>query len=489
MDNYNVYHDIKSRTGGEIYIGVVGPVRTGKSTFIKNFMDLLVIPGIEDVNIKERAIDELPQSASGRTIMTTEPKFVPSEAAVINLNEDCEVKVRLIDCVGFMVDGASGHIEDEHERMVKTPWSDDSIPFSQAAEIGTRKVINEHSTVGVVVTSDGSFGELSRSSYEAAEKTAVAELNNIGKPYVIILNTSRPYSEETAALAESMMEEYHVSVIPVNCEQIKKDDITNIMNKLLMEFPVTRINYYIPKWVEMLSMEHELKQNLVGNIKNNMKKVNALKDMGNYNFEYEGDYITGYNIKNYSPENGVVNIGIEFDECYYYKIISDITGLEIDGEYKLLSTLRELASGRNSIRKIENALDKVNITGYGVVSPLMEEVQIEEPEIIKHGNKYGVKIRAVSPSIHMIKANIETEIAPIVGTREQAEDLINYINDSENPDGIWDTNIFGKTVRQLVEEGIYGKINKLTDESQVKLQETIQKVINDSNGGLVCIII
>ena len=287
MDNYNVYHDIKSRTGGEIYIGVVGPVRTGKSTFIKNFMDLLVIPNIEDVNIKERAIDELPQSASGRTIMTTEPKFVPSEAAVIKLNEDCEVKVRLIDCVGFMVDGAAGHIEDEHERMVKTPWSDDSIPFSQAAEIGTRKVINEHSTVGVVVTSDGSFGELSRSSYEAAEKPAVTELNNIGKPYVIILNTSRPYSEETAALAESMMEEYHVSVIPVNCEQIKKDDITNIMNKLLMEFPVTRINYYIPKWVEMLSMEHELKQNLVGNIKNNMKKVNALKDMGNYNFEYE----------------------------------------------------------------------------------------------------------------------------------------------------------------------------------------------------------
>lgn len=489
MDNYNVYHDIKSRTGGEIYIGVVGPVRTGKSTFIKNFMDMLVIPNIEDVNSKERAIDELPQSASGKMIMTTEPKFVPNEAVVINLNNDCEVKVRLIDCVGFMVEGAAGHIEDEHERMVKTPWFEESIPFSQAAEIGTRKVINDHSTVGIVVTSDGSFGELRRDAYDAAEKLAITELDSIGKPYIIILNTTKPYSEDTLALVDGMKNEYKASVIPVNCEQLKKDDINNIMGKLLMEFPVTRINYYIPKWVEMLGPDHDLKKNLIDNIKNNMNKVNVLKDMEGYSFEHEGDYIRGYNIKNYSPEDGVVNIGIEFDESYYYKIISDITGLDIDGEYKLLNTLKELASGRNSISKIENALDKVNITGYGIVSPLMEEVQIEEPEIIRHGSKYGVKIRAVSPSIHLIRANIETEIAPIVGTREQAEDLINYINDSSNPDGIWETNIFGKTIRQLVEEGIYGKINKLTDESQVKLQETIQKVINDSNGGLVCIII
>lgn len=489
MDNYNVYHDILVRTAGEIYIGVVGPVRTGKSTFIKRFMDILVIPEMEDVHSKERAIDELPQSADGRTIMTTEPKFVPNEAANIKLSDDCEMKVRLIDCVGFMVEGATGHIENEQERMVKTPWSDESIPFSEAAEIGTRKVINDHSTVGVVVTSDGSFGELTRESYSEAEKLATSELNRIGKPYVVILNTTKPYSEDTKALVKSMEQMYRVSVLPINCEQLKKEDITDIMNHLLWEFPVTRINYYIPKWVEMLDSEHELKQNLLYNIRNDIDKINVLRDMMNYSFDYEGDYITGYNIKNYCPENGVVNIAVDFDESYYYNIISEITGMEIEGEYQLINTLRELAACKDSIKQVEGALSKVNMTGYGVVSPVMNEVEIEEPEIIKHGNKYGVKIRAVSPSIHMIKADIETEIAPIVGTREQAEDLINYINDNNNPEGIWDTNIFGKTVRQLVEEGIHNKINKLTDESQLKLQETIQKVINDSNGGLVCIII
>jgi len=388
-----------------------------------------------------------------------------------------------------MVEGASGHIENEQERLVKTPWSDISIPFSQAAEIGTRKVINEHSTIGIVITSDGSFGELKRENYEKAEILAINELKKIGKPYIIILNTIKPFSEETSVLAEKLSNEYGVAVVPVNCEQMKKDDINNIMNKVLYEFPITKINYYIPKWVEMLDNTHELKCNLINNVKNNIADINTLRDVKNHNFQFEGPYIKNYIIRNYSPQNGEVNICLEFDESYYYSIISEITGLNIDCEYELINTLRKLSASKNNTTAVENALNRVNAAGYGVVSPDMSQIDIEDPEIIKHGSKYGVKIKAVSPSIHLIKANIETEIAPIVGTKEQAEDLINYINDNENPDGIWDTNIFGKTIRQLVDEGIQSKINRLNDESRQKLQETIQKVINDSNGGLVCIII
>ncbi len=491
MDEYEVYKDIQARTGGEIYIGVVGPVRSGKSTFIKRFMDLLVIPGMDDAHSRERAIDELPQSAAGKTIMTTEPKFIPKEAALVKLSDDCELKVRLIDCVGFMVDGASGHIENEQERMVMTPWSEESIPFSQAAEIGTRKVINDHSTIGIVITTDGSFGELPRDSYINAEETSINELKRIGKPFVVLVNSNKPYSEETIRLAKKISEENEAIAIPVNCEQLRKDDITKIMKTVLMEFPVTRVDFYIPKWVEMLPVQHELKQNLIMNVRNNLDKMNTLRDFEDAAFEYDSPYIKNFHVKSYSPENGMAEIDIDFDENYYYQIISELAGIEITGEYQLISTLKELAKRKDELSLLGTAFEKVGATGYGVVAPTMNDINIEEPEVIRHGNKYGVKIRAISPSIHMIKANIETEIAPIVGTEEQAQDLINYIkeNESDNPDGIWDTNIFGKTIRQLVEEGIQSKINKLTDESQIKLQDTIQKVINDSNGGLVCIII
>ena len=491
MDNFHVYNDIKARTNGEIYIGVVGPVRTGKSTFIKRFMELLVIPKIEDENERRLCIDELPQSSGGRTIMTTEPKFIPKEAATIAINDDCRLNVRLIDCVGFMADGAKGHIENEQERLVKTPWSEESIPFSQAAEIGTRKVINDHSTIGIVITSDGSFGDIERKSYEEAENKAIDELKAIGKPFIVLLNSSKPYSIETAKLADEISREKNVACIPINCEQLKKEDITEIMYSILMEFPVSRVDFFIPKWVEMLPDSHELKQNLIENVRNNLDGIDVLRHFDNREYSIDSDYIKAFNTVKYSPENGVAQVNIEFDESYYYQILSDLAGIPIENEYGLIKTLKDLASKQGEVNEIASAYEQVKVTGYGVVEPSMENIEIEEPEVIKHGNKYGVKIRAVSPSIHMIKANIETEIAPIVGTKEQAEDLIKYISDNElnNPEGIWDTNIFGKTIRQLVEDGIHGKISRLSDESQQKLSDTIKKVINDSNGGLVCIII
>lgn len=491
MDNYNLYNDIKARTGGEIYIGVVGPVRTGKSTFIKRFMDLLVIPEIEDVHSKERAIDELPQSAAGKTIMTTEPKFIPKEAATITLGNDTQVKIRLIDCVGYMVEGAAGHIENEQERLVKTPWFDYEIPFTQAAELGTKKVITEHSTIGIVITTDGSFGDIERKNYEKAEEKTITELKSLKKPFIILLNSNRPYAEETTQLAEQIAKQYEVEVLPMNCEQLRKEDINRILERVLSVFPVAQLDFHIPRWVEMLERFHPIKQDLMKNVKEILNKISLIRDVVMENLTTQSEYIKQCKLEQLEAQTGVVKLRIDFDEKYYYEILSEMIGVPIDGEYQLISTIRELASMKKEYEKVENACEEVKRKGYGVVTPSMEEITIEEPEVIKHGNKYGVKIKATAPSIHMIQANIETEIAPIVGSEQQAGDLIAYIkeNEKENPQGIWDTNIFGKSIKQLVDDGIYNKVNKLTDESQLKLQETIQKVINDSNGGLVCIII
>jgi len=491
MDNYDVYNDIAERTNGEIYIGVVGPVRTGKSTFIKRFMDLLVIPKIEDVHSKERAIDELPQSAAGKTIMTTEPKFIPKEAAEIKVSEDKKVNIRLIDCVGYMVDGAQGHIENDQERMVKTPWFNYEIPFTEAAELGTKKVINEHSTIGCVVTTDGSFGDISRDGYLAAEEKTIMELKKLGKPFIVLLNTNRPYSDETIRMADAMEEKYECAVMPINCEQLRKDDITKIMERILSVFPIAEMDFFMPKWVEVLSEDHPLKQDLIRCMKGVLAKMSLVKDADYSNLEVESDYIKKLKLDEVDLKTGHINITIEFDDKYYYQILSELIGETITGEYEFIATLKDMAAKKKEYAKVGNACSAVRMSGYGVVTPTLDEIMIEEPEIIKHGNKFGVKIKATAPSIHMINANIETEIAPIVGSEEQASDLIQYISDNaeNNPAGIWDTNIFGKSIQQLVEEGITSKVNKLTDESQQKLQETIQKVINDSNGGLVCIII
>lgn len=491
MDTFSVYKDIQARTDGQLLAGVVGPVRTGKSTFIKRFMELLVLPAMEDEHMRSLSRDELPQSAAGKTIMTTEPKFIPKEAARITLTDGIEAKVRLIDCVGFMAEGAAGHIENGEERLVKTPWFDQEIPFTQAAEIGTRKVIGVHSTIGIVVTADGSFGEIKRQGYIGAENRTIEELKNLGKPFVVLLNSARPYSDETARLAKEMSSNYGVSVLPVNCEQLKKDDIYHILEKVLKEFPVTQLDFHIPKWLEILPATHWLKAQVIQGAKNLLKEVNHMKDVAAKLEEQKADGIRSMNIRQMRMSDGRVSIQVEMDDGYYYQILSDLTGIPIEGEYQLLRTLGTLAAMQKEYEQVKNALSQVRMKGYGVVMPERSEIVLDEPQVIKHGNKYGVKMKAEAPSINMIKAHIETEIAPIVGSEQQAMDLIAYIKENarDNEDGVWNTNIFGKSIEQIVEDGIQAKISQMTEDCQMKLQDTLQKIINDSNGGMICIII
>ncbi|HAX50506.1 stage IV sporulation protein A [Muricomes intestini] len=490
MDSFQLYKDMKARTNGEIYIGVVGPVRTGKSTFIKRFMDLLVLPNMTDEHAKTRTKDELPQSASGTTIMTTEPKFVPKEAASIKLSDDLEVKVRLIDCVGYMVEGASGHIENDMERQVKTPWFEYEIPFTKAAAIGTQKVIHDHATIGIVVTTDGSIGDLPRENFIPAEEKTVKELQSIGKPFIILLNTQKPHGDEAKALQEEMEEKYGVSVLPVNCEQLRTEDIHNIMAQVLYEFPISEVEFYIPKWVEMLSRGHRIKEDLLQNVKMIMEGMKDIRSTANRTPQTESPYIEKAGIEKIEMDTGKVKIKIDLAGQYYYEVLSELTGTDIKGEYELISAMKELAAMKEEYAQIKDAFADVKMKGYGMVSPKKEEIALDDPQIIKQGNKYGVKIHSEAPSIHMIRANIETEIAPIVGNEKQAQDLVDYLKaESETPEGVWGTNIFGKSVEDLVMDGMRNKLTMINDESQVKLQDTMQKVVNDSNGGLVCIII
>lgn len=490
LHTHNLYKDIQFRTGGEIYLGVVGPVRTGKSTFIKRFMDVMVLPYMTEEHERVRAQDELPQSSGGRTITTTEPKFIPKEAAGITLGDDIDVKVRLIDCVGYMVDGAGGHMENEEERMVRTPWSAEEIPFTKAAEIGTRKVINDHSTIGIVVTCDGSFGEIPRENYIPAEERTIQELKKIHKPFIVLVNTEKPYSEDAIRLADELGKKYQVSAMPVNCEQLKKEDIHTIMEKILYEFPLTMVEFYMPKWVEMLPNTHRMKADIIARMKELMGKLGCVKDITGGGIGLESEYVRKCKVDGVDMATGCVSVTVDVDDSYYYEMLSDLTGETITSEYQLLSALKEMAKMKKEYVKVLHAVESVRCKGYGVVTPERDEITLEKPEVIRHGNKFGVKIKAESPSIHMIRANIETEISPIVGTEEQAEDLIRYISEAgTSEEGIWETNIFGKTVEQLVNDGINGKLTMIGEESQVKLQETMQKIVNDSNGGMVCIII
>lgn len=486
---FDLYKDIQNRTNGEVYLGIVGPVRTGKSTFIKRFMDLMVLPFMEDVHSRERTIDELPQSAQGRTIMTTEPKFIPKDAAEITLGDDTRVKIRLIDCVGFMVDGATGHMEGNANRMVKTPWFDYEIPFVEAASIGTQKVIKDHATIGIVVTTDGTIGELSREGYIEAEERTIQELSGIGKPYVIVLNSNKPYSEEATQLVEELKEKYQTAVIPVNCEQLRKDDVYRILEQILYEFPVVRVEFFIPKWAEMLSADHPMKAEIIktaAQILGNMRKT---KDVYAQEFAPE-HYISRIKVEELDLASGCVKIRMDVAEKYYYENMSELAGVPISGEYELISLIREMSERKDSYDKVADAISAVQMKGYGVVGPGLSDIRMEEPVLIRHGNKFGVRIKAVSPSIHMIKANIETEIAPIVGSEEQANDLISYIRQGQqSEEGAWETNIFGKSIGELMEDGIRNKISMMDDECQMKLQDTMQKIVNDNNGGMVCIIL
>lgn len=487
---YNLYKDIRDRTGGEIYLGVVGAVRTGKSTFIKRFMELMVLPNLADAHERERLTDELPQAATGKVVMTTEPKFIPKEAAKIRVAEDLEIKVRMIDCVGYMVDGASGHMEDGKERMVKTPWFEEEIPFTKAAELGTQKVIRDHSTIGIVMTTDGSITDIPRESYEPAERRTVEELKKSGKPFLVILNTNKPYSEATKALASQLMEQYQVAVLPLNCDQLHMEDVDRILEEILYEFPVSRLEFYLPKWVNVLKMDHPIKQALFAQAKELLEQVTNVRDFKELVLPKESEYIKEVRKEAMRLSDGVGVFRMEVDEKYYYENISRMSGVTVKDEYELIALVRELSEKKQEYEKVADAMQSVKMRGYGVVTPTLSDINLEEPKLMKHGSKYGVRMKASSPSIHMIRANIETEIAPIVGSEEQAKDLISYIKAGRSDEGgVWNTNIFGKTVGELMEDGIKNKINRMDDECQLKLQDTMQKVVNDNNGGLVCIIL
>lgn len=492
MDNYNIYKDISERTQGDIYIGVVGPVRTGKSTFIKRFMDLFVIPNIDNNYIKERAKDELPQSAAGKTIMTTEPKFVPNEAVEVNLDENINFKMRMIDCVGYLIPGVSGHMDADGPRMINTPWSEEKIPFSDAAEIGTKKVITEHSTIGIVITTDGSITDIERENYVEAESRIVKELKNINKPFVMLLNTIKPYDPETETLRQELSMRYNIPVISVNCAQLKPEDITSIMEKLLYEFPLKEIKIKLPKWMETLDLNHWLKQNMISIIKNTFEEITKLREIKNcINKIEDNELIKKSFIENIILGEGSASIEITVDDGLFFKILSETTSMEIHGEHELISTIKILAEAKKEYDKIKYALEEVKHKGYGIVTPVLDEMTLENPVIIKHGSKFGVKFKAKAPSIHLIRADIETEIAPIVGSQQQSEELIANLNNemANDPNKVWELNMFGKSMYDLIKDGLQSKLYNIPEDAQMKLQETLQKIINEGSGGLICIIL
>lgn len=492
MEGYNIYEDISKRTGGDIYIGVVGPVRTGKSTFIKKFMDLLVIPNIDNVFKKERARDELPQSAAGKTIMTTEPKFIPNEAVEIRLGDNASLKVRMIDCVGYIVNGAMGHIEGDSPRMVSTPWFENEVPFAKAAEIGTKKVITEHSTIGLVVTTDGSITDIPRYDYEEAEERVVKELKEINKPFVILINSIMPNSSETAELKQQLENKYSVPVVACNCAELSVDDINSIIEKVLFEFPVKEIGIYVPKWVESLDNSHWLKKEMYNNILSALKNVEKIREVKpSVASLAEKDYIEKVFLEKIDLGRGNLLWEIKTPEKLFYKILGETSGFEIDGEHKLITLLTDLSKIKKQYDKIAYALNEVSQKGYGIVSPTIDELTLEEPEIVKQGGRFGVRLRASAPSIHMIRADIETEVSPIVGTEKQSEELVHYLlkEFEVDPQKIWQSNIFGKSLHELVNEGLHNKLYRMPEDAQLKIQETLQRIINEGSGGLICIIL
>lgn len=492
MEERSIYKDIAERTQGDIYIGVVGPVRTGKSTFIKRFMDTLVLPNIEGDYQRERATDELPQSAAGRTIMTTEPKFIPEDAVEITLPGEAKLKVRMIDCVGYIVPSSLGYVEGEQPRMVQTPWYDQQIPFNMAAEIGTRKVISEHSTIGLVITTDGSISDIPRDEYEEAEERVIKELKEIDKPFIVLLNCMYPNTNNAHALAAKLMDKYAVPVVPVNCLELDEEEIRQILSQVLFEFPVKEISIDMPRWITSLKPDHWLRSAVCRAVEEAARDITHIREVNLLAGDLcSCEYIENASISNMDLASGSARINAVMNQELFFKVLAETTGFEIENEQHLMSCMCELARMKKAYDRIKGALDEVEATGYGIVMPTLEELSLEEPEIMRQGGRYGVRLCASAPSIHMMKADITTEVAPIVGSESQSEELVKYLLQEfeENPAKIWESNIFGKSLHELVNEGLHNKLYRMPVDARMKIQETLEKVINEGCSGLICIIL
>ena len=491
MAHKSIYEDIALRTGGDIYLGIVGPVRTGKSTFIKQFMDKLVMPNISEEYEKERAKDELPQSSSGRTIMTTEPKFIPEKAVNINIDNTANMNVRLIDCVGYIVPSSLGYIENDQPRMVNTPWYDEPIPFIMAAEIGTQKVINEHSTIGLVITTDGSISDIPREEYIEAEDRVINELKQINKPFVVLLNCLDPGCDSANDAAENIAKKHNVPVVPINCLDLTQNDIKQILSRILYEFPIKEISVNFPKWINSLPLNHWLRGDMIKALKS-ADGISHIRDINAFGKCIENcENTTTCKVNNIDLGLGKADVSIGVKPELFYKVLGENTGLDIEDELQLMNCIKELSVVKREYMRVKDALEEVEATGYGIVMPSIEELSLEEPEIVKQGGRYGVRLRASAPSIHLMKANITTEVSPIVGSEKQSEDLVMYLLNEfeEDPVKIWDSNIFGKSLHELVNEGLHNKLARMPIDARMRVQETIERVINDGCNGLVCIIL
>ncbi len=470
----------------------MGPVRTGKSTFIRKFSENVMLPNIEDEYTRERANDEMPQSGTGKTVMTTEPKFVPSDAVMVTFSNNVRAKLRLIDCVGYMIPGAIGNMEGEVPRLVSTPWNDEPIPFAEAAEIGTKKVINDHSTIGVLVTTDGSITDINRDNYIMAEERVVRELKEINKPFVIILNTTHPKNENTVALSYQLKEKYDAPVLIVDCMNLKTDDIENVLENVLYEFPIKEINVELPRWFDGLSYDYPIKRNLINILKDDFENYYKLSDFKAEDiFSEENDYVEDYYVKDIELGTGKINLAVDLDNSYYYKIISDLCDEEITGEHQILKLIGDLSKTRKSYSRVEAAINDAKANGYGYVTPTVSDMIIEPPEVFKEGGRYGIKIKAQAPSLHIFSAGVNTEISPVIGSKTQSEDLMYYLNEQmkENPQSIWQAEMFGKPLSSLVEEQLDSKLTAMPDNARRKLRKTIEKIVNDGQGSIIFLIV
>lgn len=492
MERVDLFKDIAERTGGDIYIGVVGAVRTGKSTFIKRFMESVVLPSITHDAERARAQDELPQSAAGRTIMTTEPKFVPNQAVKVQVDEGLEVNVRLVDCVGYTVPGAKGYEDENGPRMINTPWYEEPIPFHEAAEIGTRKVIQEHSTIGVVITTDGTIGEIPRDDYVEAEERVVNELKEVGKPFIIIINSTRPHQHETELLRQELQEKYDIPVLAMSIENMREADVYNVLREALYEFPVLEVNVNLPSWVMVLKEDHWLRQSYQEAVKDTVQDIKRLRDVDRVVQSFtEYDFIENAGLAGMEMGQGVAEIDLHAPDELYDQVLKEIVGVEIRGKDHLLELMQDFAHAKREYDQIADALTMVKQTGYGIAAPTIQDMSLDEPEIIRQGSRFGVRLKAVAPSIHMIKVDVESEFAPIIGTEKQSEELVRYLMQDfeDDPLSIWNSDIFGRNLNSIVREGIQAKLALMPENARYKLKETLERIINEGSGGLIAIIL